>query len=102
MMNDLILSASEDKTIRLWRVVNGECIRNIPDDANPNCCCFYSHNNNIFFVGTSKGFLKTFNLSTGKCVAKNQFKGVSINTMEFDLISETLFLGDNTVILFYF
>lgn len=62
MMNDIIISTSADNSIRVWKVMNGECIRNLPDDSTPKCCCFHLTNNNIFFVGTSKGFIKAFNL----------------------------------------
>ena len=48
--NDFILSTSLDKTIRIWNVKTGACLRSIVDIAEDLCCLFHPQNNNIFVV----------------------------------------------------
>jgi len=69
-LNDMIISTSTDKTIRIWQVRNGECIRTIQDDSPTTCCCFHPVNDDIIVVGNGKGVLKIYSLSSGKLVRK--------------------------------
>jgi WD40 repeat protein len=50
MTNDFIVSTSVDRTIRIWTVNNGVCMRKIIEDSIPLCCLFYPINNNVFFI----------------------------------------------------
>lgn len=52
LTNDLIMSASSDKTIRIWNSVGGSCLRIVNDywSSEVNCCIFHPVNNNHIVV----------------------------------------------------
>lgn len=51
MSNDFIISTSKDKTIRIWNISNGKCIRKFEElNVICTCCCFHPINSNFFFV----------------------------------------------------
>lgn len=67
-INDLLVTASSDGSIRIWQISNGKCMRVIesaPDTENL-CCCFHPSNNNFIAVGNNREILQIYNVSTGK------------------------------------
>lgn len=50
--NDMILSVSLDKSIRLWDMKNGDTLRTIRESSEVLCCAFCPVNNNFFAVRT--------------------------------------------------
>ena len=46
-INDLLVTASSDSSIRIWQISNGKCMRVIgsKDGIENLCCCFHPSNN---------------------------------------------------------
>eukprot|EP01102_Stenamoeba_stenopodia_P003287 TRINITY_DN13224_c0_g1_i2.p1 TRINITY_DN13224_c0_g1~~TRINITY_DN13224_c0_g1_i2.p1 ORF type:complete len:451 (-),score=74.04 TRINITY_DN13224_c0_g1_i2:33-1385(-) len=104
MTNEMIISTSLDQTIRVWDIKKGTTLRQIEEEAKsvPNCCMFYPLNNNLFFVGNSKGALRSINLSTGKTVQRLEISTCSIQTIEIDPMGTILFAGDSRGTLYIY
>jgi len=69
-INDLLVTASSDASIRIWQISKGKCMRvieNTPGIENL-CCCFHPSNNNFIAVGNNRGILQIYNVSTGKAL----------------------------------
>lgn len=64
--NDLIASVSRDGAARVWDASSGECIRVMEEGAPLLSAAFQPLNNNHLVVGSAKGTLAVFNISTGK------------------------------------
>ena len=69
-MNDLLVTASSDASIRIWQISKGKCMRVIesPTGTENLCCCFHPSNNNFIAVGNNRGILQIYNVSTGKAL----------------------------------
>ena len=67
-INDLLVTASSDGSIRIWQSSKGKCMRVIENSAGIEnlCCCFHPSNNNFIAVGNDRGILQIYNVSTGK------------------------------------
>ena len=67
-INDLLVTASSDASIRIWQISNGKCMRVIESTPGTEnlCCCFHPSNNNFIAVGNNRGILQIYNVSTGK------------------------------------
>jgi WD40 repeat protein len=69
-INDLLVTASSDASIRIWQISKGKCMRVI--ESTPGienlCCCFHPSNNNFIAVGNNRGILQMYNVSTGKAL----------------------------------
>lgn len=66
----LVLSASRDKTIKLWEVVTGRLVRTFEGHTeNVNTICFSPDGNNIFSGGNDKSII-VWEVSTGKILKK--------------------------------
>ncbi|CAF4261065.1 unnamed protein product [Rotaria sp. Silwood2] len=97
-INDLLVTASSDSSIRIWQISNGKCMRvieSIPAIENL-CCCFHPSNNNFIAVGNNRGILQIFNVSTGKalknCVIKCYGRSMCV---VFDETGSILWTGDD-------
>lgn len=67
-INDLLVTASSDSSIRIWQISQGKCMRVIESASGVEnlCCCFHPSNNNFIAVGNNQGILQIYNVSTGK------------------------------------
>lgn len=65
--NDLIVSCSLDRTVRLWATSSGKCLRVVDDSTSSPvyACVFQPMNNNILVTGNGKGLVQVLNVSTG-------------------------------------
>jgi WD40 repeat protein len=74
-INDLIVTASSDASIRIWQISNGKCMRVIESTPGTEnlCCCFHPSNNNFIAVGNNRGILQIYNVSTGKALKVGLF-----------------------------
>lgn len=95
--NDLIVSCSTDRTLRLWSTTNGTCRRvfHDPQNASISICAFHPNNNNMIVTGNSVGILNILNLSTG-IYSKNTVTVCDghIHSMRFQLDGNLLWVGD--------
>lgn len=95
--NEYLLSASLDRTHRLWNTRTGACIRTVTEAAEVLCCHFHPANNNFYAVGTSKGEVKAYNMSTGKAVSAAGSLSISggATAMAFDTLGHLLFIASD-------
>ncbi|RDD45250.1 WD repeat-containing protein 13 [Trichoplax sp. H2] len=97
LTNDLIMSASSDKTTRIWNSVGGSCLRVVNDygSSEVNCCIFHPVNNNHVVTGNSKWQVQVYNTSTGKRIkgGGNKVSGV-VKCLAFDINGKILWSGD--------
>ncbi|CAF1511423.1 unnamed protein product [Adineta steineri] len=97
-VNDLLVTASSDASIRIWQISKGKCMRVI--ESTPGienlCCCFHPSNNNFIAVGNNRGILQIYNVSTGKalknCVIKCYGRSMCVT---FDETGSILWTGDD-------
>jgi len=76
-------------------------VRVIRDTATCTSVAIHPSNSNIFVVGTEKGLVKTFNMSTGKPVEKVRVAD-HVTSMTFSDKGDLLFVGDKKGIVYTF
>ena len=102
--NDYLLSASHDRTARLWQARGGLCARVFNLAQAPWCCRFHPLNNNLFAVGAqsekgNKGCITVLNTSTGRPVDSFVTHG-AVRSLCFDSRGDHLFSGDDKGIVY--
>lgn len=91
--NQYIASSSMDKTVRIWEISKGLCIRVIYEVSSQLCISFHPVNNNFFFVGNANKEISVFNLSTGRVINKAVFDN-EVTAMDHDHTGQLIFCGD--------
>ncbi|KAJ7533984.1 hypothetical protein O6H91_13G074200 [Diphasiastrum complanatum] len=91
--NQYICSSSLDKSVRIWDVSSGQCVRVIYEKSAQLCICFNSVNNNLLLVGNGQKEVKVFNFSTGRQLHRLSVEK-NITTMDIDNAGHILFAGD--------
>eukprot|EP00743_Colponemidia_sp_Colp-15_P008613 GILK01009373.1.p1 GENE.GILK01009373.1~~GILK01009373.1.p1 ORF type:complete len:488 (+),score=32.46 GILK01009373.1:72-1535(+) len=91
--NDYLVSASNDKTLRVWKTSSGKCLRIIYGDTEWTAVRFHPSNDNLFVAGNMKGLLRTYNVSTGRHQFETKCSG-AVTTIEFDHTGNNIFVGD--------
>ncbi|KAM7265323.1 hypothetical protein ACFE04_003006 [Oxalis oulophora] len=91
--NQYIASASMDKTVRVWEISKGICIRVIYGVSSQLCIRFHPVNNNFLSVGNSNKEISVFNFSTGRIINKLGFDS-EITAMDHDHSGLLIFCGD--------
>ncbi|GAV72121.1 WD40 domain-containing protein [Cephalotus follicularis] len=91
--NQYIASSSVDKTVRVWDISKGLCIRVIYGVSSQLCVRFHPVNNNFLSVGNSNKEITVFNFSTGRIINKLVFDS-GITAMDHDHTGHLLFCGD--------
>ncbi|CAL5388661.1 unnamed protein product [Camellia sinensis] len=76
--NQYIASSSMDKTVRIWEISKGLCIR---------------VNNNFLSVGNANKEITVFNFSTGRVINKTVFDN-EVTAMDHDHTGQLIFCGD--------
>ncbi|HPA18596.1 MAG TPA: protein kinase [Verrucomicrobiae bacterium] len=65
----LILSGSHDKTLRLWNVESGDCLRRFErQEHSINVICFSPDGRHALSGATGESFIRLWEVATGKCV----------------------------------
>ncbi|XP_019169258.1 PREDICTED: WD repeat-containing protein 13-like isoform X2 [Ipomoea nil] len=88
-----IASSSMDKTVRVWDISQGLCIRVIYGVSSQLCIRFHPVNNNFLSAGNSKKETNVFNFSTGRTISKTVFDG-EVTAMDHDHTGQLIFCGD--------
>ncbi|KAH7851342.1 hypothetical protein Vadar_010133 [Vaccinium darrowii] len=91
--NQYIASSSMDKTVRIWEICKGICIRVIYGVTSQLCIRFHPVNNNFLSVGNANKEIAVFNFSTGRVISKIVFDN-EITAMDHDHTGQLIFCGD--------
>lgn len=91
--NQYIASSSMDKTIRVWDISRGICIRVIYGVSSQLCIRFHPVNNNFLSAGNAKKEINVFNFSTGRTISKTVVDG-EVTAMDHDHTGQLIFCGD--------
>ncbi|CAK8561037.1 unnamed protein product [Lathyrus sativus] len=91
--NQYIASTSLDKTVRVWEIGKGTCIRVIYGVSSQLCIRFHPVNNNFLSVGNANKEINVFNFSTGRIINKAVFDA-EVTAMDHDHTGHLIFCGD--------
>ncbi|KAK8603484.1 hypothetical protein V6N13_085668 [Hibiscus sabdariffa] len=91
--NQYIASSSVDKTVRVWELSKGICIRVIYGVSPQLCIRFHPVNNNFLSVGNANREITVFNFSTGRIITKSIFDS-EVTSMDHDHTGHLIFCGD--------
>ncbi|KAB2035982.1 hypothetical protein ES319_D04G191600v1 [Gossypium barbadense] len=91
--NQYIASSSKDKTVRVWELSKGLCIRIIYEVSPQLCIRFHPVNNNFLSVGNANKEITVFNFSTGRIITKSNFDS-EVSSMDHDHTGQLIFCGD--------
>ncbi|EOX97910.1 Transducin/WD40 repeat-like superfamily protein isoform 1 [Theobroma cacao] len=91
--NQYIASSSMDKTVRVWELSKGLCIRVIYGVSSQMCIRFHPVNNNFLSVGNANKEITVFNFSTGRIIKKSVFDS-EVTSMDHDHAGQLIFCGD--------
>lgn len=92
--NQYIASSSMDKTVRVWEISKGHCIRVIYGVSSQLCIRFHPVNNNFLSVGNANKEINVFNFSTGRIINKTNFDN-AVTAMDHDHTGHLIFCGDS-------
>ncbi|KAJ0798203.1 putative transcription factor WD40-like family [Helianthus annuus] len=92
--NQYIASSSLDKTVRVWDIPNGLCIRVIYGVTSQLCIRFHPVNNNFLTVGNANREVSVFNFSTGRLICKIVVDG-EVPALDYDHTGQFIFCGDS-------
>ncbi|KAL8209185.1 hypothetical protein R6Q57_008597 [Mikania cordata] len=91
--NQYIASSSLDKTVRVWDIPHGLCIRVIYGVTSQLCIRFHPVNNNFLTVGNANREVSVFNFSTGRLISKIVVDG-EVPALDYDHTGQFIFCGD--------
>lgn len=91
--NHYIASSSLDKTVRVWDVSGGICIRVIYGVSSQLCIRFHPVNNNFLSAGNGNKEITVFNFSTGRTITKLVLDS-EVTSMDHDHTGHLIFCGD--------
>lgn len=91
--NQYIASCSMDKTMRVWEISKGTCIRVVYGVSSQLCICFHPVNNNLLLVGNANREINAINFSTGRIVSKLTFDD-AVTALDVDHTGQLIFAGD--------
>lgn len=92
--NQYLSSSSMDKSVRVWDVKKGECLRVIYGTAPQLSIRFHPVNNNILLVGNGSKEITAFNFSTGRLIHKLALDS-DVTALDVDHSGHLLFAGDS-------
>lgn len=93
LSNQYLASSSMDKTVRVWDIAQGLCIRVIYGVSPQLCIRFHPVNNNFLSVGNENKEIAVFNFSTGRVINKTIFDS-EVTAMDNDHTGQLIFCGD--------
>jgi pre-mRNA-processing factor 17 len=77
------LSASYDKTVKLWNTETGECLARFPLKSVPNVVRFNPHNDNEFLTGLMNHKIEHYDIEKHECLQTYDHHLGSINSITF-------------------
>ncbi|XP_048564704.1 WD repeat-containing protein 13 isoform X6 [Triticum urartu] len=91
--NQYIASCSMDKTVRVWEISKGTCIRVVYGVSSQLCICFHPVNNNLLLVGNANREINAINFSTGRVISKLTCDN-AVTALDIDHTGQLIFAGD--------
>ncbi|KNA15463.1 hypothetical protein SOVF_098030 [Spinacia oleracea] len=91
--NQYIASTSLDKSVRVWDLSKGVCIRVIYGVSLQWCIRFHPVNNNFLSVGNANKEINVYNFSTGRLIHKHVLED-EVTALDHDHTGQLLFCGD--------
>ncbi|KAL6404535.1 hypothetical protein AUP68_13928 [Ilyonectria robusta] len=78
----LVASASEDKTIRLWRTDDGTCIQELKGHTGSVTSVAFSHDSSLVASASDDGTTRLWRVDNSTCI--QEVAGISSSQMQFD------------------
>jgi len=63
-----LCSGSDDKTIKVWNVATGECVKTLTGHTNYVFCVNYNPQSNLIVSGSFDESVRIWDVKTGKCL----------------------------------
>jgi len=92
--NEYLATASDDHTVRVWKVSSGHCLRILQGDAPFWVLRFHPVNSNILACGDERGLVRLVNVSTGLAICRYA-TSCAVTAMTFDHTGSCLFVGNS-------
>ena len=64
----LLVSASDDKSLKLWELASGKCLKTLKGHTNYVFCCNFNPQSNLIVSGSFDESVKIWDVKTGKCL----------------------------------
>ncbi|VDQ14880.1 unnamed protein product [Trichobilharzia regenti] len=63
-----LCSSSDDKTLKLWDLVTGKCLKTLKGHSNYVFCCNFNPQSNLIVSGSFDESVKLWDVKTGRCI----------------------------------
>ena len=99
-MEGPFVSGSGDKTLKLWSVSSGECLKTFQGHSHTMYgCVAFSPDGRTFVSGSEDNTLKLWSVSSGECLKTFQGHSNYVNSVAFSPDGRTVVSGSGTTIL---
>lgn len=62
------VSASDDKTLKIWELSSGKCLKTLKGHSNYVFCCNFNPQSNLIVSGSFDESVRIWDVRTGKCL----------------------------------
>lgn len=63
-----LVSASDDKTLKIWELSSGKCLKTLKGHSNYVFCCNFNPQSNLIVSGSFDESVRIWDVRTGKCL----------------------------------